>query len=116
MQNPVPRFSKPNAPRRMAPKISRLEMPRIGPRNEKSLREINTIAVSTLKTASVATAATKIGLYVWPPIGVANLFAIHSMGHRMTEKANTYVANPAYCFPSDAPEVAQLCAIQLISM
>src|SRR4051812_48374191 len=107
MQKPVPRLSKPKAANRMAPKINRLEIARIGPRNEKSLREINTIAVRTPKTASVAIAATVIGLYVPPPILKAKPFAIQSNGQRMTENANTYVAKPAYCVPSEAFDLAQ---------
>src|SRR3954468_23501916 len=45
MQKPVPKFSRPKAPRRMTPKITMLEIPRIGPRKEKYFFEMLTAIV-----------------------------------------------------------------------
>src|SRR5690349_1217806 len=107
MQKPVDRFRRPKAPNRMTPSRIKLAIPRMGPRKEKSFPVKNTVAVRTPKTPSVATAATRIGLNVWPPIGVTYKFPIQSSGHRITENAKTYVSNPAYCLPIDASERAQ---------
>ena len=43
-------------------------------------------------------------------------FAIHSNGHKITEKANVYVKRPVYCLPGEASERAQLSATLLTTM